>query len=86
MVDDETTDPITTHFENEEYDNPQTFSQFVDEKAKAHSLAFTKSWAETLKQQEIDRQVNELKETIEPTLHNQIVQPVEDALVSEINF
>lgn len=71
-------------FTTEEYDNPQTFAEFVDEKAKAHSLSFTKSWAEMLKQQEIDRQVNELKETIEPGLHDQIVQPVEDALMSEI--
>jgi len=84
VVDDDTTTPETTHFEIEEYDNPQTFAEFVDEKAKAHSLSFTKSWAETLKQQEIDRQVQELKDTIEPTLQAQIVQPVEDALTSEI--
>lgn len=85
VVDEETDGVlIASHFETEEYDNPQTFAEFVDERAKAHSLSFTKSWAETLKQQEIDMQVNELRDSIEPTLQAQIVQPVEDALTSEI--
>ena len=49
VTDDDTTTPITTHIENEEYDNPQSFVDFVDEKAREHTLLFTKSWAESLK-------------------------------------
>jgi hypothetical protein len=84
VVDDDTTTPPTIHLENEEYDNPQTFSEFVDEKAREHTLLFTKSWAQTLKDSYLSQQVNEFKATIEPSLNAQIIQPVEDALVSEI--
>jgi hypothetical protein len=68
----------------EEIDNPQGFAEYVDEKAKAHSLAFTKSYAEHLKQEEINRQVEELRASIEPTLEAQMITPVIEALQSEI--
>lgn len=83
VVDDETTDPVTKHFENEEYDNPQTFVEFVEEKAREHTLSFTKSWAQKLKQDYLSVQVEEFKATIEPSLDEQIIKPVEDALTSE---
>lgn len=84
VVDDETTDPVTKHFESEEYDNPQTFVEFVEEKAKDHTLSFTKSWAQKLKQDYLNAQVEEFKAGVEPTLDEQIIKPVEDALTSEI--
>ena len=76
IIDDETTTPVTSHFENEEYDNPQTFIQFVEEKAREHTLLFTKSWAEKLKQDYLNAQVNEFKAQVEPTLNEQIIKPV----------
>jgi len=79
-------DEVTTHFEDEEYDNPESFTEYVERKAVEHSLEFTKSWANKLKQDEIERQVSELKESIEMPLHTAIVQPVEDALISEIIY
>lgn len=86
IIDDETTTPATGHFENEEYDNPQSFTEFVEEKAREHTLLFTKSWAEKLKQEYLNTQVDNFKGTIEPTLYEQIIKPVEDALVSEITI
>jgi hypothetical protein len=62
-------------------ENPESFTDFVDRKAREHSLEFTKSWAEKLKQDYINKTV---AENIEPQLHEQIVKPVEDALISEV--
>jgi len=73
-----------THFDNEEYDNPESFTELVARRAVEHSSTFTKSWAEKLKQDAINSQLEELRATIEPTLYAQIVQPVEEALTSEI--
>lgn len=86
VVDDDTTDPVITHFEDEEYDNPQTFVQFIEEKAREHTLSFTKSWAQKLKQDYLNAQVEEFKAGLEPTLDEQIIKPVEDALTSEITI
>lgn len=84
IVDDNTTTPITVHFKEEEYNNPQTFLQYVDEKAREHTLLFTKSWAENLKQEQLESEVSLFKATLEPSLNAQIIKPVEDALISEI--
>lgn len=84
VVDDDTTVPVTTHFEAEEYDNPQTFAEFVDEKAREHSLLFTRQYAEHLKTEILQAQINTLKEESESTLYAEIVAPVEQALISEI--
>lgn len=84
VIDDNTTIPVTTHNEAEEYDNPQTFTEYVDMKAREHTLLFTKSWAQKLKTDTLNAQVDEFKANIEPTLYTQIIQPVEDALTSEI--
>ena len=84
IVDDSTTDPVTTHFETEEYDNPQSFTEYVDMKAREHTLLFTKSWAEKLKQDYLNVQVDEFKAKVEPSLNAQIIKPVEDALITEI--
>lgn len=65
----------------EEYDNPETFVEFVEQRAKEHTLQFTKRWAEKLKSDIIAQQV---AQKIEPTLNEQIVKPVEDALISEV--
>ena len=86
VVDDDTTDLVTTHFEYEEYDNPQTFVQFIEEKAREHTLLFTKSWAQKIKQDYLNVQVDEFKATIEPSLDEQIIKPVDDALTSEITI
>jgi len=77
-------DLIMTRFEIEEYPNPQSFTDYVDEKAREHTLLFTKSWAEELKNNYLNAQVEALKTTVEPTLYTQIVKPVENALTSEI--
>ena len=84
IIDDDTTTPITIHLEMEEYDNPQSFIDYVDVKAREHTLLFTKSWANKLKTDALNAQVDEFKANIEPTLYTQIIQPVEDALTSEI--
>jgi hypothetical protein len=68
----------------EEIDNPQTFIDYVDEKAREHTLLFTKSWANKLKDEYLNAQIQTLKDDVEPTLYLQIVKPVEDALTSEI--
>lgn len=70
--------------QNEDYPNPQTFAEYVDEKAREHTLKFTKSWAEQLKNSYLNAQVQEFKTTVEPSLNDQIIKPVEDALISEI--
>jgi hypothetical protein len=84
VVDDETVDPVTTHFETEEYDNPETFIDFVDKKAREHTLRFTKQWAENLVYIEIENQKQSVENTIKTQLENDIIKPVEDALSSEV--
>jgi hypothetical protein len=84
VVDDDTTDPVTTHTEQVEVDNPVTFIEFVKEKAREHSLQFTKGWANTLVESEITKQKSELEETLRPQLEQAIVKPVEDALEDEV--
>lgn len=84
VVDDATTTPVTTHFATEEYNNPQTFTEYVEEKAREHTLLFTKSWGERIKKQYLNAQVDEFRSTIEPSLNAQILKPIEDALISEI--
>lgn len=84
VVDDETTTPVTTHFANEEYNNPQTFTEYVDEKAREHTLKFTKSWGETMKENMIHAQTMQFRASLEPSLDEQILKPIEDALISEI--
>lgn len=86
IVDQEETELLgrLTHSENEEYDNPETSTEFVSRRAVEHSSVFTKSWAERLKQDAINSQIEALRATIEPMLYTQIVRPVEDALTSEI--
>jgi hypothetical protein len=84
VVDDDTTTPITTHKSLEEYDNPQTFSSFVEHAAKEHSLKFIRSWAENIAQSELHNQIIAITNVTGAELHNQIVTPVEDALVSEV--
>ena len=75
-----------THFENEEYDNPVGFAEYVEHKAIEHTLMFTKSWAVQLKNDIINAQVEEMKAIVEPQLHTSIIKGVEDALTSEIVF
>ena len=65
----------------EEDENTESFIDFVNNKAREHSLKFTKAWAEKLKQDYINQTV---KENIEPQLYQQIVKPVEDALINEV--
>ena len=77
-------EPPAIYTETEEYDNPETFTDYVDRLAKEHSAKFTNAYAVSLKEQEINRQVEELKATIEPAIDEQIIKPVEDALTSEV--
>lgn len=81
---DEEGNATSSHFETEEYANPETFTEFVDKKAKEHSMGFIKSWAEKLKSDYMDAQIKELRDTAEPQLDLEIIKPVEDALTSEV--
>lgn len=84
VVDDDTTTPPTVHMEDEEYDNPETFSEYVDKLAKEHTLIFIKQWADKLKQDYVETQVAELKAQIEPVADDEIVKPVENALITSV--
>lgn len=75
--------PIASHFEEEEYPNPETYSGFVAKKAREHSLNFTKQWAQKLKEDAKEEQLSQLRDSLEPQLHEQIIKPVEDSLVDE---
>lgn len=81
---DETTSEPTVRYEQEEYDNEETYVAFVERKAVEHSQKFTVAWAETLKNQYIAEKIEALKAELEPQLHEQIIKPVEEALKSEI--
>ena len=75
---------VVINFEDEEYDNPETFSEYVDKLAKEHTLTFTKQWANKLKEDYINAQVAELKAQIEPVADEEIVKPVENALTTTV--
>jgi hypothetical protein len=87
VTDQEATDTQAklTHFEQEEVDNTETYIDYVSRRAKENSLAFTKQWAEKLKQDYISTQLSDLQTKIEPTLQAQIIKPVEDALITEVS-
>ena len=73
-----------THFENEEYDNPISFVDYVKEKAREHSLKFMTSWAEKLKADMLEVELNKVRVIAEPQLDEQIVKVVTDALIDEV--
>lgn len=74
----------TGNFEIEEYDNPETYIQYVERLSIEHTQKFTKAWAEKLKEDYLNTQVESFKEQTEPALYEQIIKPVEDALISEV--
>lgn len=81
VVDDDSTDPVTTHIETEEYPNPETAEEYVDKLAKAHTANFFKPFGDKLVQDELVKLgINEQKAQIE----NAIIKPVEEALVTQI--
>jgi hypothetical protein len=67
-----------------ESENPETHIDFVNRLAKDNTLSFVTSWANNIKQKEIARQVEEFKNQIEPQIHAQVVQDIEDALTTEV--
>jgi hypothetical protein len=83
VIDDDTTTPPTTHFETEEYENPQSAEDFVDEKAKEHTTQFFLPFGEKLVAQaiaEAEAQVEQAKEQA----REQIIKPILEALTTTI--
>ena len=85
VVDDDTTDPVTTHIETEEYPNPETAEQFVDIKAKEHTSNFFKPFGEKLVQDELVKLgLDEQKKQAQTQLEEAIIAPVVTGLTSEV--
>ena len=85
VVDDDTTYPVTTHFEDEEYDNPETFIQFVDRKGKEHSVNFFKPYGEKIVREELAKTgVLEQVEATKAQLEEAVLKPVLESLTSEV--
>lgn len=68
----------------EEIDNPETLEMFIQKDFDNYLKAYVTPMAIKIKNNELNRLVEEYRTEIEPTLHEQIVKPVEDALISEI--
>ena len=66
-------------YENEEYDNPETYVQYVERKSKEHSELFTLAWAKSLVKEQVRLHGELQRETIEA----QILLPVKEALIVE---
>lgn len=85
VVDDDTTDPVTTHFETEEYDNPETFIQFIDKRAKEHTSNFFKPYGEKIVKEELEKTgvLNQV-ETTKAQIEESVLKPVLESLTSEV--
>lgn len=85
IVDDDTTDPVTVHHEEEEYPNPETAIEYIDKLAKENTAKFFKPFGEKLVQDELTKLgIDEQKKQAEAQLEQAIVMPVMDALITEI--
>jgi hypothetical protein len=96
VVDDDTTDPVTTHFADEEYDNPETFIQFVDRKGKENTLNFYKPYSDLVVAQELEKtgipqqiqhveqEAQTVLENAKTEIENAVVKPIMDSLTSEV--
>jgi hypothetical protein len=83
IVDDDTTEPITVHSEDEEYPNPVSAEEYIDQKAKEHTQNFFLPFGEKLVEQAVasaQAQVEHAKEMAQ----EQIIEPILQALTTEI--
>lgn len=83
IVDDAEATPPLTHFEIEEYENPESAVQYVERLAKEHTAKFFLPFGEKLVAQAIadaQAQVEQAREQAKA----QIIDPIVDALVTEV--
>lgn len=85
VVDDDTTDPVTTHFEEEKYPNPESAEQYVDRFAKEHTANFFKPFGDKLVQDELVKLgLDKQKKQAQTEIELQLIAPVMKGLTTEV--
>ena len=92
VVDDAKTDPVTIHFENEEYANPESYTDFVDRESTEYFKKFFAAFAQKLMDSKLmelgfDAEIQaaeERKAQAKEQALLEIVAPIEGTIVSEV--
>lgn len=85
VVDDEATDPVTVHHEEEEYQNPESPQEYVDRLLDDHIKEFYIPFGQKMVEDELAKLgIDEQKAQAKAQIEQAVITPVNDALTGEI--